>query len=75
MNGLREKQLIITENTDIVTKRGVKRNGTLRYTIRPVEEALRHFYEQQMYQLETVKDQETIRKKLAELDRKRERAG
>ena len=75
VNGLREKLLIVTENTEIVTRRGEKRNGTLLYTIRPVEKALRHFYEQQMHQLETVKDQETIRKKLAELDRKRERAG
>ncbi len=75
VNGLREKRLIVTENTEIVTRRGEKRNGTLLYTIRPVEEALRHFYEQQMQQLEAVKDQEKIRKKLAELDRKRERAG
>ncbi len=75
VNGLREKLLIVTENTEIVTRRGEKRSGTLLYTIRPVEKALRHFYEQQMHQLETVKDQETIRKKLAELDRKRERAG
>ena len=75
VNGLREKRLITTENTEIVTKRGEKRNGTLLYTIRPVEEALRHFYEQQMQQLEAVKDQEKVRKKLAKLDRKRERAG
>ena len=75
VNGLREKRLITTENTEIVTRRGETRNGTLRYTIRPMEEALRHFYEQQMHTLETVKEQEKIRKKLAELDRKRERAG
>ena len=62
VNGLREKRLITTENTEIVTRRGEKRNGTLLYTIRPVEEALRHFYEQQMQQLEAVKDQEKIRK-------------
>ena len=42
VNGLREKRLITTENTEIVTRRGEKRNGTLLYTIRPVEEALRH---------------------------------
>ena len=75
VNGLREKRLIITENTEIVTRRGEKRNGTLLYTIRPVEEALRHFYEQQMNQLEAVKDQEKTQRKLAELDSKRERAG
>lgn len=55
VNGLREKRLIVTENTEIVTRRGERRNGTLLYTIRPVEEALRHFYEQQMHTLETAK--------------------
>ena len=75
VNGLRNNHLIVTENTEIVTRRGEKRNGTLVYSIRPVEEALRHFYELQMHQLEAVKDQEKTRKKLAELDRKRERAG
>ena len=71
VSGLREKRLIVAENTEIITKRGEKRNGTLRYTIRPIAEALRHFFEQQMHRLETVKDQEDIRKKLAAFDRKR----
>lgn len=75
VNSLREKRLITTENTEIVTRRGEKRNGTLLYTILPVEEAIRHFHEQQMHALETAKEQENIQRKLAELDRKRERVG
>ena len=75
VNSLREKRLITTENTEIVTRRGEKRNGTLLYTILPVEEAIRHFHEQQMNALETAKEQENIQRKLAELDRKRERVG
>ena len=71
MNALREKRLIATENTEIVTRHGETRNGTLRYTILPVEEALRHYYAQQMQALETAADQEKIRKKLAANDRKR----
>ncbi len=37
-----DKRLIATENTSVITKDGLKRNGTLRYTIldtRPVLEA------------------------------------
>ena len=30
-----DKGLISTENTTVITKKGVKRNGSLRYTIRP----------------------------------------
>ena len=75
VNALREKRLITTENTEIVTRSGEKRNGTLLYTIRPVEEALRHFYEQQMQELEDAQARQRIQRKLAALDRKRERAG
>ncbi len=71
VNALREKRLIVTENTEIVTGHGEKRNGTLRYTILPVEEALRHFYAQQMQTLETAWERQAARQKLAALDRKR----
>ena len=52
VDGLREKQLISTETTQVTLKSGRKRNGNLRYTIRPIEEAVRHHYEQQMVLLE-----------------------
>ena len=71
VNGLREKRLIITENTEIVTKRGEKRNGTLLYTLRPVEEALRHFYEQQMQEIEDAYARKKVMDKLAKLDRQK----
>lgn len=44
---LRDKGLIETENTSVVTAQGQKRNGNLLYTLRPVEEAVKHFYEEQ----------------------------
>ena len=45
---LEEKGLIVTEPTSIRTKGGRKRNGSLRYTIRPIQEALDLFYERQL---------------------------
>lgn len=44
---LRDKGLIETENTSVVTAKGQKRNGNLLYTLRPVEEAVELFYEEQ----------------------------
>ena len=44
---LRDKGLIETENTSVVTAKGQKRNGNLLYTLRPVEEAVKLFYEEQ----------------------------
>ena len=49
---LEEKKLIMTEPTSIRTKDGRKRNGSLLYTIRPIQEALDLFYERQMAQAE-----------------------
>lgn len=45
---LEEKGLIVTEPTSIRTKDGRTRNGSLLYTIRPIQEALDLFYERQM---------------------------
>ena len=44
---LRDKGLIETENTSVITAKGQKRNGNLLYTLRPVEEAVELFYEEQ----------------------------
>lgn len=52
MRTLEDKGLIITENTSVVTRGGMKRNGTLLYTVldpRPVLEAHRR---EQLHQLE-----------------------
>ena len=49
---LEERQLISTENTSVTTKAGLKRNGNLLYTIRPIQLALDQFYEQQLAQMD-----------------------
>lgn len=46
-----DKGLISTENTTVITKKGVKRNGSLRYTIRPIQEAVELYHRQQMEKL------------------------
>lgn len=46
-----EKRLITAEPTSVITQKGEKRNGNLRYTIRPIREALEQYYEQQLIRL------------------------
>lgn len=48
IDGLIAKQLITTEPTSVITKKGQKHNGTLLYTIRPIQEAVNHYYERQL---------------------------
>ena len=47
-----DKGLISTENTTITTKKGIKRNGSLLYTIRPIQEAVELYHQRQLRQLE-----------------------
>lgn len=47
-----DKGLISTENTTVITKKGIKRNGSLRYTIRPIREAVEQHEQKQLRQLE-----------------------
>ncbi len=47
-----DKGLISTENTTITTKDGRKWNGSLRYTIRPIKEAVELYHQRQLRQLE-----------------------
>lgn len=45
---LEEKQLINVEPTKVRTKRGEVRNGTLRFTIRPIQEAVNYKLEKEL---------------------------
>lgn len=60
-----DKGLISTENTTVTTTDGKKRNGSLLYTIRPIQEAMELYYERQMTKL----------KQTTALERARQRAG
>lgn len=45
---LEEKCLISTEPTEVVLKNGKKRNGNLKYKMRPVRDALEYNFERQL---------------------------
>ena len=45
---LEEKQLINVEPTKVCTKSGEVRNGTLQFTIRPIQEAVNYHLERQL---------------------------
>lgn len=49
---LGEKSFISFEPTSVITKSGQKRNGTLLYTIRPIQEAVELYHQRQIGQLE-----------------------
>ena len=56
--------LVVTEPTSITTRDGRKRNGTLRYTILPIQNAVDLYNQQQLRQLEETVEQMRVRKKL-----------
>ena len=70
VDSLIEKQLITAEPTSVITQNGEKRNGNLRYTVRPIEEAAAYYYEKQMLHLESEMRRQAALTKLADYDRK-----
>jgi len=63
--GLEERQLISTERTTVTTRDGLKRNGNLLYTIRPIQLALDQFYEQQLAQMDVAAERQRVATALA----------
>ena len=66
--GLEGKGLIRTESSTIITKDGRMRNGSLIYTIRPIQEALEQNYQRQFRQAEESVERARVQKRLAELN-------
>lgn len=48
VQSLEDKHLISTERTEVITKDGRRRNGTLLYTIRLIAEAIDYFHSEQL---------------------------
>ena len=67
--GLEEKGLIRTEPSTVTTKDGRMRNGSLIYTIRPIQEALELNYQRQFQRTERDMERAMAEKRLAELNR------
>ena len=70
--GLEEKGLIHTEPSTITTKDGRVRNGSLIYTIRPIQETLELNYQRQFLRAERDMERAKAEKRLAELNRQEE---
>ena len=62
---LEERQLISTESTTVTTRDGLKRNGNLLYTIRPIQSVLDQFYKQQLAQMDAAAECQRVAKELA----------
>ena len=67
--GLEEKGLIRTESSTVTTKDGRVRNGSLIYTICPIQEALELNYHRQLLQAERDIERAKAEKRLTELNR------
>ncbi len=61
---LEEQGLVVTEPTSIVTSDGHKRNGSLRYTILPIQNAVDLHNQRQLRQLEETTERMRVGKKL-----------
>lgn len=70
VTSLEEKGLIRTEPSTIITKDGRMRNGSLIYTIRPIQEALEQNYQRQFRQAEESVERARVQKRLAELEQR-----
>ena len=64
--GLIDKKLITAEPTKIRSIDGRKRNGSLLYTILPIEEAVRQNYEMQMQRNAKIIAAEQFQKRIVE---------
>ena len=61
---LEGRGLIITEPTSVITRDGRKHNGTLRYTILPIQNAVDLYNQRQLWRLEETVEQMRVSKEL-----------
>lgn len=57
---LEESDLIVTEHTEIIMRRGIKKNGNLFYTLVPMHEVVERFYEQQFIALDSAAERHRV---------------
>ena len=69
---LEERKLITTEPTIVSSEDGQLRNGTLLYTIRPIQEALDYDQERCLLELDATLEQQKTEKLLKQYEQERE---
>jgi hypothetical protein len=65
VDALSEKGRISTEPTSVLMRSGIKKNGNLRYTIRPIREAIEIFHARQLSAVERTTERRQIHRKLS----------
>ena len=68
VDALADKGLISTEPTSVLLRSGIKKNGSLRYTLRPIREAVELFHDRQMAAVEHAAERQQIQRKLSAMD-------
>ena len=68
VDALSEKGLISTEPTSVLTRSGIKKNGNLRYTLRPIREAVEIFHARQLSAVERAAERQRVQRKLSAMD-------
>ena len=61
---LEERGLIITERTSIITRDGRKQNGSLLYTILPIQFSIDQFYQRQMDAVDRAKERQRVARRM-----------
>lgn len=57
---LEDRGLIVTEHTEIITRRGIKKNGSLLYTLIPMHGIMERFYERQFTALDSTAERHRV---------------
>ncbi len=70
VRSLEKKYLITTSPTTVIAKDGRPRNGSLEYTILPIQEAVDYYDRKQMDELYRLKAQSDIQRAIERYDRK-----
>ena len=72
---LADRQFITVENTSYIDRHGMKQNGNNLYSILPIQAAMDHCYQQQMFRLEERKNWQRVQKLLGQREQSGSRDG
>ena len=61
---LEERGLIVTERTSVITRDGRKQNGSLLYTILPIQFSIDQFYQRQMDAVDRAKERQRVARRM-----------
>lgn len=61
---LEERGLIVTERTSIITQDGRKQNGSLLYTILPIQFSIDQFYQRQLDAVDRAKERQRVARRM-----------